>query len=501
MSDRNYNNNRGDYRRGYSDREGRGGGGGRGGDHYRRDNGRGDNGRGDHGNNSRFKSARGAYSHEFETEKMKDKFTVSYKELMETDDIFCSPEVMEIKCDNFDDFAEETGGLKEDLYRGLIAYGFEKPANIQSRAIPQILKGKDILAQAQSGSGKTGAFMISSLQLIDESLKKPQVIILSPTCDLAFQTYNVGKELGKMMEEVEFCLTVGGTNRYDNILKLGGVIQERVGGKIQEKRDPKPSQIVVATPGRLKDIIAEYPQLFSAVKLIIIDECDEMLLGNFSEDIQTILGSLQKINIQYQMCLFSATLTDETIQIAEQLLDNPVKILIKKEKISLEGITQTYIHVSSPNQKLSILIEMLSVCAVQKFIVYVNSIANLEAIKDFLESKGFPVLGINSNMNKAQRAQVLIDFKKGQTKCLISTDLLSRGIDIQQLSLVINYDMPHPNKVSNYFHRIGRTGRFGKEGLAINLADDRELNTIKSIEVTFNRGIHPFSREHLSKIS
>ncbi len=493
MSDRNYN--RRDYREGHSNRDGRGGGR----DHYRRDN---NYGRGENGYGSRFKSARGAYSHEIDTKRMEEKFTVSYKELTETDDIYCSPSVMESKCDNFDDFADDVGGLKEELYRGIIAYGFEFPSKIQSYGIPPILAGKDILAQAQSGSGKTGAFMISSLQLINEKLKKPQVIILSPTCDLAFQTYNVGKELSKMMEDVEFSLTVGGTDRYENILKLGGVIHEKTaGGKVQEKRDPRPAQIVVATPGRLKDIINEFPNLFDAVKLIIIDECDEMLLGNFSEDIQTILGKLQSIDIRYQMCLFSATLTDDSIKIAEQLLDEPVKILIKKEKISLDGITQTYIAVTSPDQKLSTLIEMLSVCSVQKFIVYVNSIANLQAIKDFLETKGFPVLAINSTMNKGQRAKVLHDFKKGQTKCLISTDLLSRGIDIQQLSLVINYDMPHPNKISNYFHRIGRTGRFGKEGWAINLADERELNIIKSIEVTFKCGIRPLDRELLNQIS
>jgi len=424
---------------------------------------------------------------------MNTKFTVNYKDLMENDEIFCSQEVLDLKCDEFDDMNEESGGLKENLHRGIINFGFEHPSRIQSYAIPPIIKGRDILAQAQSGSGKTGAFMVSSLQLLNEDLQKPQVIILSPTCDLAYQTCVVGQALAHYMEKVHFSLTVGGTDRKDNILKLGGTYQG--------EKDPNPAQIVVATPGRLKDIINEFPHLFDAIKLIIIDECDEMLLGNFSEDIQFILSKLKLQKVEYQMCLFSATLTDEAIKIAELLLDEPIKILIKKEKITLDGIKQTFIPVKSSEQKLSILLEMLSTCPVQKFIVYVNSIVNLEAIQEFLESKGFPVLSINSHMSKAERAKVIIEFKRGQTKCLISTDLLSRGIDIQQLSLVVNYDLPHPNKVSNYIHRIGRTGRFGRQGWAINLANEQELNVIKSIEVTFKCGIEPLKREHLNQIN
>lgn len=492
MSDRNYHNQRRDYNRGNGDgRDGRdsraGGGGSR--DYYRGE--RSDGGDRGYGNKSRFRPGRTPYSQEQEAKKMDEKFTINYSDLMEKDEIYCSQEALDMKCDEFENFNEDKGGIKDDLYRGIINFGFTHPSKIQSLAIPQIINGRDILAQAQSGSGKTGAFMISSLQLINEDLKKPQVIILSPTCDLAYQTYIVGQALGNYMTKVNFSLTVGGTSRAENIIKLGGTIQG--------EKDPNPAQIVVATPGRLKDIINDFPNLFDAVKLIIIDECDEMLLGNFSEDIQFILRKLE--NVEYQMCLFSATLTEETIAIAEHLLNNPIKILIKKEKITLDGIKQTYIPVKKPEEKLSILIEMLQVCSVKKFIVYVNSITNLEAIRDFLESKGFPVLTINSNMSKEQRGRVLLDFKKGQTKCLISTDLLSRGIDIQQLSLVINFDLPHPNKVSNYIHRIGRTGRFGRKGWAINLADERELNTIKSIEVTFRCGIEPFKREHLSSMN
>ncbi len=503
MTDRNYNNKRDNYRGGGSRDHYGGGGRDRDRDHYGGGGGGGDRDRDGHGrgygSRNRFRPAMNAYSHEQEGKKMEDRYTISYQDLTEKDDIVCSPEVLKMECNDFEDMGKmdsegnvdkDKDGLKDLLFRSIINYGFESPSKIQSCAIPQILAGRDILAQAQSGSGKTGAFVVSSLQLIDENLKKPQVIILSPTYDLAIQTYNVAQALAHFMKDVNFALTVGGVRRADNIMKLGG--------SIQGNKDPNPAQVVIATPGRLKDIMNDHGHLFDAVKLIIIDECDEILL-NFQEDIQFILKKLQNVN--YQMCLFSATLTNETIQISEALLQNPVKILIKREKITLKGIEQRYIPVKNSDYKLDILIEMLSVCTVEKFIVYVNTINNLNAVKQNLENEGFPVLTINSTMTKAQRAQILLDFKNGQTRCLISTDLLSRGIDIQQLSLVVNYDLPYSNKISNYIHRIGRTGRFGKKGYAINLVDDNELKVIKNIELTFKCGIQPLNPQDLETIN
>ncbi len=498
MSDRNYYNQRRDNYRGGGGRDHYGGGrdhgahGGR--DHDGRSHGDGRS----YGSRNRFRPAMNAYSHELEGKKMEEKYTLNYQDLTEKDDIVCSAEVLEMECNDFEDMGkkeseantEDKDGLKDLLFRSIINYGFENPSKIQSCAIPQILAGRDILAQAQSGSGKTGAFVISSLQLLDEKLKKPQVIILSPTCDLAIQTHNVGVALAHFMKDVNFSLTVGGVKRGDNIMKLGG--------SFQGNKDPNPAQVVIATPGRLKDIMTDYGNLFDAIKLIIIDECDEILL-NFQEDIQFILTKLQNIN--YQMCLFSATLNNETMQIAEKLLQNPVKILIKREKITLKGIEQRYIPVKNSDHKLDILIEMLSVCNVEKFIVYVNTINNLNAVKQNLENEGFPVLTINSTMSKVQRGQIIADFKNGQTKCLISTDLLSRGIDIQQLSLVVNYDVPYLNKMSNYIHRIGRTGRFGKKGYAINLVDEHELEIIKRIELTFKCGIQPLNPGDLENIN
>ncbi len=504
MSDRNYYNQRRDNYRGGGGRDHYGGGGrdhdgrahgGGGRDHDGRAHG------GAHGGGrNRFRSAMNSYSQEQEGKKIEERYTISYQDLTEKDDIVCSAEVLEMECNDFEDMGKKNNndnndnkdndGLKDLLFRSIINYGFENPSKIQSCAIPQILAGRDILAQAQSGSGKTGAFVISSLQLLDEKLKKPQVIILSPTCDLAIQTHNVGVALAHFMKDVNFSLTVGGVRRSENILKLGG--------SIQGNKDPNPAQVVIATPGRLKDIMTDHGNLFDAIKLIIIDECDEILL-NFQEDIQFILTKLQ--NVSYQMCLFSATLTNETIQISEKLLQNPVKILIKREKITLKGIEQRYIPVKNSDHKLDILIEMLSVCNVEKFIVYVNTINNLNAVKQNLENEGFPVLTINSTMSKVQRGQIIADFKNGQTKCLISTDLLSRGIDIQQLSLVVNYDVPYLNKMSNYIHRIGRTGRFGKKGYAINLVDEHELEIIKRIELTFKCGIQPLNPGDLENIN
>ena len=409
------------------------------------------------------------------------------EELLEKDDIRCSSEIIDEICEHFEDMGGEEG-LKDDLLCGIIANGFENPSKIQTLTIPQIIKGRDLLAQSQSGTGKTGAFVISALQVIDTASNFPQAIILSPTCELAQQTYIVSKSISNFMKNLKISFTVGGSDRNNNITELGG----------DSSRNDEVSQLIIATPGRLVDLITEFPILFEHIKLLIVDECDELLSGTFKEDLKQIIQSLSE---NVQICFFSATLTNEVVKLSDIILKKDhVKILIKKEKITLDGIKQTYIDVQNDEQKQSILIEMLSTLAIQQFIVYVNSKKTADILKTFLEEENVSALTITGDYNKYERAEIITQFKKGGIKCLIATDLLSRGIDIQQLSLVINYDLPRADNIQSYIHRIGRTGRFGKKGLSINLVTRYEKDVQNLIALTFKCQILPLQNNFLSEI-
>jgi superfamily II DNA/RNA helicase len=417
-------------------------------------------------------------------------YTSMAEDLLEKDDIVTSSEVFKMEGETFDDMGGDEG-LKETLLQGMYAYGFENPARIQSLAIPQIISGREVLAQSQSGTGKTGAFVISALQLIDDNLKAPQAIILSPTCELAQQTYVVACSIGTYMKNVNFSLTAGGVDRFNNIRQLGGII----GNKKTEETSI--AQLIVATPGRLKDLLAYSPELFDNIKLLIVDECDELLRGTFKDELKTIIKALPT---DIKISLFSATLNTDVIKLTDALLDNPVKILIKKEKITLKGIKQTFVKINNQDEKIEFLKDMLKTLPIQQFLVYVNSKKNAERLKEQLEKDNYAVMTINGTNTKLERAEIIRNFKKGGAKCLISTDLLSRGIDIQQLSLVINYDLPRADNIQSYIHRIGRTGRYGRKGLSINLCTDYDKDIQNLIAVTFKCQILPLKMDFISDI-
>ncbi len=437
----------------------------------------------------RFKGIRNSIDSQKSLQENETKFNYTHKleDLLEKDDVLCSEEVINWACDKFEDMGNEDG-LKEDLLLGIIAMGYLEPSRIQSYAVQPIIKGRDILAQSQSGTGKTGAFLIGAIQKVDEKINAPQVIILSPTSELAQQTLIVGKSLTNRMENIKFSFTVGGSEVSDNIKELGGVYQ----GKTEENA----AQIIIATPGRLIHILNSFPGLFEHIKLLILDECDELLSGSFKEEIKKILEGLSE---NVQTCLFSATLNSDVLAASTVILQNPVQILIKKEKMTLEGIKQTYIEIQNPQDKLKVLVEMLQTIQVPQFIVYVNSKKNADILRSFLEND-YSVLSINSSMKKYERAEVVRKFKQGGYKCLISTDLLSRGIDIQQLSLVINYDLPRSNNIECYIHRIGRTGRYGKSGLAINLVTQQEKDIQNIISLTFKCPILPLKKDFIKEL-
>ena len=356
--------------------------------------------------------------------------------------------------------------IREDLLRGIYGYGFEKPSMIQHKSIPVLYSGKDVIAQAQSGTGKTGAFSIGSLCNVDEELKRTQVIVLSPTRELAEQTFSVMKELATYTN-ITFCKVVGGTRVNDCISDL--------------KKDP---QVIVGTPGRIIDMLSKQFLFTDKLKTIVIDEADEMLSQGFQEMIHNIF---QFIPRETQVGLFSATFPDELMDITDKFMDSPERILVKKEQLTLEGISQFYINVKHNNWKYDVLTDIYNTINIAQCIIYINSKNKLNSVYHALVEDNFPVGMIHGNLMTSERETIMNQFRQGDIRILLSTDLLSRGIDVQQLSLVINYDLPIQKET--YIHRIGRSGRYGRKGVAINFVTDRDLQDLEELQTFYNTRI------------
>lgn len=364
------------------------------------------------------------------------------------------------------EYSFEDLNINDDLLRGIYSYGFEKPSNIQYKSLPIFDSGKDMIAQSQSGTGKTGAFSIGVLNNIDSTLKKTQYIILTPTHELAKQIYSVIENLGARMD-ISICKVIGKTNINDSIREL--------------QRDP---QIIIATPGRLFDMINKRHIFTDNIKTLVIDEADEMLSIGFMEVLQNIIRCIPKT---CQMCLFSATMPQEIVDLTENFMNNPEKLLINKDELTLEGIKQFYIDLKQYNWKFDVLYDIYETINVTQSIIYVNSKNVLNNLYDRLSRDEFPVSYIHGDMHSNEREKNLNDFKNGITRIMLSTDLLSRGIDIQQLSLVINFDLPR-NK-ETYIHRIGRSGRYGRKGTAINFVTSEDIEYMREIQKFYNTKI------------
>ena len=364
------------------------------------------------------------------------------------------------------EYSFEDLNINDDLLRGIYSYGFEKPSNIQYKSLPIFNSGKDMIAQSQSGTGKTGAFSIGVLNNIDTNLKKTQYIILTPTHELAKQIYSVIENLGARMD-VSICKVIGKTNINDSIREL--------------QKEP---QIIVATPGRLFDMINKRHIFTDNIKTLVIDEADEMLSSGFMEVLQNIIRCMPKT---CQICLFSATMPQEIVDLTEHFMNNPEKLLINKDELTLEGIKQFYIDLKQYNWKFDVLYDIYETINVTQSIIYVNSKNVLNNLYDRLTRDSFPVSYIHGDMHSSEREKNLSDFKNGLTRIMLSTDLLSRGIDIQQLSLVINFDLPR-NK-ETYIHRIGRSGRYGRKGTAINFVTNEDIEHMREIQKFYNTKI------------
>ena len=357
--------------------------------------------------------------------------------------------------ESFDDM-----GLSDELTRGVYSYGFENPSKIQKLAIVPMSKHTDILAQSQSGTGKTGAFTVGSLSIVDTSIKAPQVLVICPTRELAQQTERVAKALGNFMGLKVLSATVGNQLRNDiSALKAG-------------------AQFVVGTPGRIFDLIRRGDLTVDHIKYVILDEADQMLEDLFAEQIKAILDN--KFPSSTHLALFSATMPQNVLEIAETYLSNPVRILLPPDEVTLDGIKQYYVGCDREDWKLPILLDLYQQITVNQALIYVNKRQKAEWLAKQLSAQGFTLEYIHGEMDVGERKKRMEDFRSGQVRVLISTDLLARGIDVQQVSLVVNYELPMQRE--NYVHRIGRSGRYGKKGVAINLVYGDEINTLKEIE-------------------
>jgi superfamily II DNA/RNA helicase len=357
--------------------------------------------------------------------------------------------------------------INENILRGIYSHGFEKPSQIQTQSIPIILSGKDLIAQAQSGTGKTGAFSIGNLSMIDESLSRIQSIIIVPTRELADQVYKVISELSSYTK-ITILKVIGGTNVGECRRDLG-----------------KNPHVVVGTPGRILDMISKRDLPTIHVKMLTFDEADEILSQGFKSDIHDIIRACDK---NAQICLFSATLPDEILELTDKFMNAPHKVLVKKEALTLEGIQQFFVNVKHNDWKYDVITDLYDTINVGQCIIYLNSKNKIEEMYDRLNKDNFPVGYITGDRSGSERNEVMEQFRAGTLRILLSSDLLARGIDIQQLSLVINFDLPREKET--YIHRIGRSGRYGRKGVAINLINDREIDYLKSIEEFYDTKIN-----------
>jgi translation initiation factor 4A len=360
---------------------------------------------------------------------------------------------------SFDDKSFDDLNLNDKLLRGIFSYGFENPSPIQCKSIPIINEGKDLIAQAQSGTGKTGSFAMGVLNNIDFNLKYTQAIVISPTHELANQTFNVFKDLSQYMD-ISLLKMIGKTSIKDSIDEL--------------RKSP---QVIIGTPGRILDMINRRYLFTNKLKILIFDEADEILSLGFRDSIYNLVSYIPK---DTQICLFSATIPDDILELSEKFLNNPESILIKKEELSLDGIVQFYIKLYNNDMKYDVLKDIYNTFNISQCIIYLNSKVRMININDNLVYDGFPSACIHGDLTSNERSEIIDKFRSGKLRILLSTDLLSRGIDIQQLSLVINYDLPI--NLETYIHRIGRSGRYGRKGLSINFLtnrDDEKFNNLK----------------------
>ena len=364
--------------------------------------------------------------------------------------------------ESFDDME-----LTDEVLRGVYAYGFEKPSEVQKKAIVPVIRGRDCIVQAQSGTGKTATFAIAALQRLDTSRRALQALIMAPTRELGLQISQVVRRLGEYKKGLSVHACIGGTSIRNDLATLRRGVH-----------------LVVGTPGRINDMINRRILDPRDIGLFILDEADEMLSRGFQEQICETFRFLPE---QVQVAIYSATMPGEVIEVTERFMRDPVQILIKKEEVTLEGIKQFYVAIDREEWKLDTLCDLYETITISQSIVYCNTRRKVEWLQEQMGNRDFTVSIIHGDMSQEERNLCLNEFRNGASRVLISTDLLARGIDVQQVSLVINFDLPTHKE--NYIHRIGRSGRFGRKGVAINFVKQEDVQMVRAIESFYETAI------------
>ncbi len=355
---------------------------------------------------------------------------------------------------SFDDM-----GLKPDLLRGIYQCGFTKPSAIQQRVMVPIMEKKDVIAQSQSGTGKSTIFCIATLQMINTQSNHCQALIISPTRELAEQSCTNIRGFGTFLNvKVHAC--IGGKAVSDDVKALEQGVH-----------------VVSGTPGRINDMIQRGALQTKHISLLVIDEADEMLSKGFKDQIYHIYRTLEG---DTQIVLLSATLPNEVLEMTSKFMNKPVRILVKRDELTLEGIKQFFVAVQKEEWKFDTLCDLYDTLTITQAVIFCNTKEKVDWLTQQMREANFTVSAIHGGMPQAERESVMADFRSTRTRVLIATDVWGRGLDVQQVSLVINYDLPLSRE--NYIHRIGRSGRFGRKGVAINFVRDEDILALRDLE-------------------
>lgn len=358
-------------------------------------------------------------------------------------------------------------GLKSDTLRGIYAYGFDRPSAIQQRAVKPILKGRDIVLQSQSGTGKTSVFCLGALQALDIAKQVPQAIMLSPTRELAEQSAKVCLALGDYLG-VKLHKCVGGKNVKEGVKVLKAGVH-----------------IVSGTPGRVLAMIQQKALEVRGVKMMIMDEADEMLTKGFKEQVYSIHRHLPS---KVQVVLVSATMPEEVVELSQNFMTNPFRLLVKRDEVTLDAIRQFYVSVDKEQWKFDTLCDLYDSMTITQAVIFCNNRKKVDWLTQKMRAANFPIAAIHGEMQQKDRDSIMEDFRSGKSRQLIATDLVGRGLDVNSVSLVINYDVPTSKEF--YIHRIGRSGRFGRKGVAINFVTSDDAALLRGIEKHYSTEIH-----------
>ena len=357
--------------------------------------------------------------------------------------------------------------ISDDIKRAVIEMGFEEPSPIQSQSIPVILSGKDVIGQAQTGTGKTAAFSIPLLEMINPEEKSVQAVVLCPTRELAIQVSTEIRKIGKYMHGIKSLPVYGGQpiERQIKALKSG-------------------VQIVIGTPGRVIDHINRKTLKMDNVKMVILDEADEMLDMGFREDIEMILSKTPE---ERQTTFFSATMPKGILELTKKYQKNPEHIKVVRKELTVPNIKQYYIETRSAN-KLEVLSRLIDVYNPKLSVVFTNTKKGADELVSDLQARGYFADALHGDLKQTQRDIVMDKFRNGTIDILVATDVAARGIDVESVTHVINYDLPQDSE--SYVHRIGRTGRANREGIAYSLVTPKEYMMLKQIQRNTKSTIH-----------